>query len=138
MIASADKGGRSIERLGEDLVQYDNDDYNGSFFHGDSNAARSAIISALTGNAKKDMKIDTDGRVEDFVKQSEEERERFYNEAYHMTYEEYLDYNSAIMPELLRKYSNFDDKEYYDRNIDDILNGNGVFAEYFCFNIRFS
>ena len=81
----------------------------GSFFDGDSNAARGAIIDALlSSRTRGDFKEqDATAEEERYIEAVEQQREQWYYENYHMTYEEYLQYREIVLPELLRKYANF-------------------------------
>lgn len=81
----------------------------GRFFDGDSNAARGAIIDALlSSRTRGDFKQqDATEEEERYIEAVEQQREQWYYENYHMTYEEYLQYREIVLPELLRKYANF-------------------------------
>ena len=108
--------GKSIARLGEDLVEIDNTEYGGMFFRGDTNDARSAIIDALMGSySRKDLKSSNNTFEDEYAEEIERQRDEWYYNAYHMTYEEYLQYESTIIPEYLRKYANFDEDYFYSR-----------------------
>jgi len=76
-------------------------------------AVTSDAVPVGKDNKVSDTKQENEGK-------NEAEREKFFNNAYHMSYEEYLDYNSTILPELLRKYSNFDDQEFYTLIFDTL------------------
>ena len=103
------KQGKTIARLGEELADYDAMNLGGSFFGGDSNAARGAIIDALlSSRTRGDFKQqDATAEEERYMEAVEQQREQWYYENYHMTYEEYLQYREIVLPELLRKYANF-------------------------------
>lgn len=103
------KQGKTIARLGEELADYDAMNLGGRFFDGDSNAARGAIIDALlSSRTRGDFKEqDTTAEEERYIEAVEQQREQWYYENYHMTYEEYLQYREIVLPELLRKYANF-------------------------------
>lgn len=103
------KQGKTIARLGEELADYDAMNLGGSFFGGDSNAARGAIIDALlSSRTRGDFKQqDATEEEERYIEAVEQQREQWYYENYHMTYEEYLQYREIVLPELLRKYANF-------------------------------
>lgn len=81
----------------------------GSFFDGDSNAARGAIIDALlSSRTRGDFKEQgATAEEERYIEAVEQQREQWYYENYHMTYEDYLQYREIVLPELLRKYANF-------------------------------
>ena len=81
----------------------------GRFFDGDSNAARGAIIDVLlSSRTRGDFKQqDATEEEERYIEAVEQQREQWYYENYHITYEEYLQYREIVLPELLRKYANF-------------------------------
>lgn len=123
MIAKEEKGGKSIERLGEDLVYLDNDEYGGVYFHGDSNDARSAIISALTGaKTRKGLREMAEPDMERAVSERAQMRDEAYNERYGMDYEEYLLYSEQEMPHILGNLNNFDEQKYLQDKAVDIIN----------------
>lgn len=103
------KQGKTIARLGEELADYDEWNLGGRFFDGDSNAARGAIIDVLlSSRTRGDFKQqDATEEEERYIEAVEQQREQWYYENYHMTYEEYLQYREIVLPELLRKYANF-------------------------------
>lgn len=103
------KQGKTIARLGEELADYDAMNLGGRFFDGDSNAARGAIIDVLlSSRTRGDFKQqDATEEEERYIEAVEQQREQWYYENYHMTYEEYLQYREIVLPELLRKYANF-------------------------------
>lgn len=123
MIASAEKGGKSIERLGEELVEYDNTYYGGAYFHGDSNDARSAIISALmSAKSRKGLREMAQPDMEREVRERERMRDEAYYERYGMDYEEYLSYSEQEMPHILGKLNNFDEQKYLHDKAEEITN----------------
>lgn len=108
------KEGDSIERLSEKLVDLDNTENGGRFFGGDSAAARDAIIDFLkSGRDKTDQE-------QKFVEQYNAQRDAYYNERYGMSYEDYIAYTEQEMPEMLRRYSNFDEQEFTKLYADEI------------------
>lgn len=108
------KEGDSIERLSEKLVDLDNTENSGRFFGGDSAAARDAIIDFLkSGRDKTDQE-------QEFVAQYNAQRDAYYNERYGMSYEDYIAYTEQEMPEMLRRYSNFDEQEFTTLYADEI------------------
>lgn len=122
-IASAEKGGKSIERLGEELVEYDNAYYGGAYFHGDSNDARSAIISALmSAKSRKGLREMAQPDMEREVRERARMRDEAYYERYGMDYEEYLSYSEQEMPHILGKLNNFDEQKYLQDKAEEITN----------------
>ena len=124
MIANADNGGRSIERLAEELVSFDDAETGGVLFRGDTNEARSAIIDALLSMGTRSgmsrqaaMSAEADRHAEYVANR----RDEYYMEMFHMTYEEYLDYSEQQMPDIWRKYANFDERAFLDMYADEII-----------------
>lgn len=123
MIAGAEKGGKSIERLGEDLVYLDNTEYGGAYFHGDTNDARSAIISALmSARSRKGLREMAQPDMEIEVRERARMRDEAYYERYGMDYEEYLSYSEQEMPHILGKLNNFDEQKYLQDKAEEITN----------------
>lgn len=123
MIANAEKGGKSIERLGEDLVYLDNTEYGGVYFHGDTNDARSAIISALmSAKSRKGLREMAQPDMEREVRERARMRDEAYHERYGMNYEEYLSYSEQEMPHILGKLNNFDEQKYLQDKAEEITN----------------
>lgn len=123
MIANAEKGGKSIERLGEDLVHLDNTEYGGVYFHGDTNDARSAIISALmSAKSRKGLREMAQPDMEREVRERARMRDEAYHERYGMDYEEYLSYSEQEMPHILGKLNNFDEQKYLQDKAEEITN----------------
>ena len=105
--------GATIASLAEQLVQYDNDNYNGMFFHGDDMEARSQIIESLRNAAsRKSLGRNMTSEEQDFVNQYEEQREKFHQEAYGMSYSDYLAFEEQEMPNIWRRISNFAPEQY--------------------------
>lgn len=123
MIAKEENGGKSVERLAEDLVYYDNTEYNGTYFHGDTNEARNAIISALgAARTRKGLRELAQPDLAKFESERAQERDNAYHEAYGMDYEEYLAYSEQEMPHILEKINNFDEEKYLHDKAEEITN----------------
>lgn len=123
MIAKEENGGKSIERLAEDLVYYDNTEHNGTYFHGDTNEARNAIISALgAARTRKGLRELAQPDLAKFESERAQERDNAYHEAYGMDYEEYLAYSEQEMPHILEKINNFDEEKYLQDKAEEITN----------------
>lgn len=121
MVGKISKGGKSIDRLAEDLEVFDRENYNGMYFGGDSSVAKDAILDYLSSpDSRKGVRKMQSEAEREYVEAYEAERDRYYQEKYHMSYEEYLVYSSQEMPELLRKYSNFDEQLFLERYADEI------------------
>lgn len=121
MVGRISNKGKSIDRLAEELETYDREYYNGRFFGGDSTLAKDAIIGYLSSSdSRKGVgRMQSESEAE-YIEAYEEERDRYYQEKYHLSYEEYLAYSAAELPELLRKYSNFDEQLFLERYADEI------------------
>ena len=121
MIASEQNGGKSIDRLAEELVSYDNAELNGVTFNGDTGAAKDAILEALqSAGTRGELTTDNTAENERYVEARRAELDAQCMEAYGMTYEDYLAYEERMMPEMLRKYANFDEVEFYNLYADEI------------------
>lgn len=121
MIARAENGGKSIERLAEELVSYDNAELGGITYGGDTNAARNAILDALQdAGTRGELAVDDTAGQDRYVEARRAELDARYMEAYGMTYEDYLAYEEQNLPEMLRKYANFDEVEFYNLYTDEI------------------
>ena len=121
MIASAENGGKSIDRLAEDLVSYDNAELGGIMYQGDTNAAKDAILEALqSAGTRGELATDNTAEQERYVEARRAELDAQYMEAYGMTYEDYLAYEEQNLPNMLRKYANFDEVEFYNLYADEI------------------
>lgn len=115
MIATEQNGGKSIDRLAEELVSYDNAELNGVTFNGDTSAAKDAILEALqSAGTRGELATDNTAEQERYVEARRAELDAQYMEAYGMTYEDYLAYEEQNLPEMLRKYANFDEVEFYN------------------------
>lgn len=121
MIASEQNGGKSIDRLAEELVSYDNAELNGVTFNGDTSAAKDAILEALqSAGTRGELTTDNTAEQERYVEARRAELDAQYMEAYGMTYEDYLEYEEQNLPNMLRKYANFDEVEFYNLYADEI------------------
>lgn len=121
MIATEKNGGKTIGRLAEDLVVYDNEEFGGHMFGGDSQEARNAIIEALGGaRTQKGLGARSSAKEDAYISEYNRRRDEEYYQAYHLTYEEYLDYREQVLPDMLRKYHNFDEQNFISENINEI------------------
>ena len=121
MIATEQNGGKSIDRLAEELVSYDNAELNGITFNGDTSVAKDAILEALqSAGTRGELTTDNTAEQERYVEARRAELDAQYMEAYGMTYEDYLAYEEQNLPEMLRKYANFDEVEFYNLYADEI------------------
>ena len=121
MIASEQNGGKSIDRLAEELVSYDNAELNGVTFNGDTSAAKDAILEALqSAGTRGELTTDNTAEQERYVEARRAELDAQCMEAYGMTYEDYLAYEEQNLPEMLRKYAKFDEVEFYNLYADEI------------------
>ena len=105
--------GATIASLAEQLVQYDNDNYGGMFFKGDDMEARNYIIEALkNASSRKSLGRNMTAEEQEYVNQYEEQREAFHQEAYGMSYSDYLAFEEQEMPNIWRRISNFAPEQY--------------------------
>lgn len=126
MIAKAENGGKTIDRLAEELVSYNNAEMNGVLFGGDTSSAKDAILSALQGaGTRGELKQTNEAEEQAYIDARNAARDAQYMEQYGMTYEEYLAYEEQIMPTIWRDYNNYDETAFtnmYTEEIEQLLN----------------
>ena len=126
MIASAENGGKSIDRLAEELVSYDNSELNGVTYRGDTSLAKDAILEALqAAGTRGELAQNNTAEREKYVEARMADLDAQYMEAYGMTYDEYLSYEEQIMPTIWRDYNNYDEVAFnnmYAEEIQQLLN----------------
>ena len=121
MIAKAEKGGKTIDRLAEELVSYDNAEMNGVLFGGDTSSAKDAILSALQGaGTRGELKQTNEAEEQAYIDARNAARDEQYMEQYGMTYEEYLAYEEQIMPTIWREYNNYDETAFNNMYAEEI------------------
>lgn len=121
MIAKAEKGGKTIDRLAEELVSYDNAEMNGVLFGGDTSSAKDAILSALQGaGTRGELKQTNEAEEQAYIDARNAARDAQYMEQYGMTYEEYLTYEEQIMPTIWREYNNYDEMAFNNMYAEEI------------------
>ena len=105
--------GATIASLAEQLVQYDNDNYGGMFFKGDDMEARNYIIEALkNAPSRKSLGRNMTAEEQEYARVREQQREDFHQEAYGMSYSDYLAFEEQEMPNIWRRISNFAPEQY--------------------------
>lgn len=121
MIAKAEKGGKTIDRLAEELVSYDNAEMNGVLFGGDTSSAKDAILPALQGaGTRGELKQTNEAEEQAYIDARNAARDEQYMEQYGMTYEEYLAYEEQIMPTIWREYNNYDEVAFNNMYAEEI------------------
>ena len=121
MIAKAEKGGKTIDRLAEELVSYDNAEMNGVLFGGDTSSAKDAILSALQGaGTRGELKQTNEAEEQAYIDARNAARDAQYMDQYGMTYEEYLTYEEQIMPTIWREYNNYDETAFNNMYAEEI------------------
>lgn len=121
MIAKAENGGKTIDRLAEELVSYDNAEMNGVLFGGDTSSAKDAILSALQGaGTRGELKQTNEAEEQAYIDARNAARDAQYMEQYGMTYEEYLAYEEQIMPTIWREYNNYDEVAFNNMYAEEI------------------
>lgn len=121
MIAKAEKGGKTIDRLAEELVSYDNAEMNGVLFGGDTSSAKDAILSALQGaGTRGELKQTNEAEEQAYIDARNAARDAQYMDQYGMTYEEYLAYEEQIMPTIWREYNNYDETAFNNMYAEEI------------------
>ena len=110
VLARAENGGVSVERAAEMLVESDEGD---RFFGGDSSVARDVILDVLQdGNPRGYVRRRREAQAAAQRRAEESERDAFFMEAYHMSYEDYMAYEEQLIPSFIEKYRNFDAREF--------------------------
>lgn len=121
MIAKAENGGKTIDRLAEELVSYDNAEMNGVLFGGDTSSAKDAILSVLQGaGTRGELKQTNEAEEQAYIDARNAARDAQYMEQYGMTYEEYLAYEEQIMPTIWREYNNYDETAFNNMYAEEI------------------
>lgn len=121
MIAKAENGGKTIDRLAEELVSYDNAEMNGVLFGGDASSAKDAILSALQGaGTRGELKQTNEAEEQAYIDARNAARDAQYMDQYGMTYEEYLAYEEQIMPTIWREYNNYDETAFNNMYAEEI------------------
>lgn len=77
MVGKISKGGKSIDKLAEDLEVFDRENYNGMYFGGDSSVAKDAILDYLSSpdSRKGVKKMQSEAEREEQLKQEENGKE---------------------------------------------------------------
>ena len=126
MIAKEENGGKTIDRLAEELVSYDNSELNGVTYRGDTSLAKDAILEALqAAGTRGELAQNNTAEREKYVEARMADLDAQYMEAYGMTYDEYLSYEEQIMPTIWRDYNNYDEIAFnnmYAEEIQQLLN----------------
>ena len=126
MIAKEENGGKTIDRLAEELVSYDNSELNGVTYRGDTSLAKDAILEALqAAGTRGELAQNNTAEREKYVEARMADLDAQYMEAYGMTYDEYLSYEEQIMPTIWRDYNNYDEVAFnnmYAEEIQQLLN----------------
>ena len=121
MIAKAENGGKTIDRLAEELVSYDNAEMNGVLFGGDASSAKDAILSALQGaGTRGELKQTNEAEEQAYIDARNAARDAQYMDQYGMTYEESLAYEEQIMPTIWREYNNYDETAFNNMYAEEI------------------
>lgn len=112
LFASAEKGGVSVQKAGERLMEMDRENNTGFFDQNDPNAGRNAIIEAL-GLAK------TKSELANMIKTNREEQARKEQEAEYAAYESWVEDNFHMSVEEFESYEQGYWLEVYKRGLSD-------------------
>ena len=121
MLAILRQDGMNIQEAAEELALKDEQENGGMYFGGDDTEARNAIIDGILsygGNAKEKASTEEQRMIEDYI----QELDVTFLDAYGLTFKEYLQYSEVELPELLRKYTTFDDILYINEHYEEIDN----------------
>ena len=123
IIAGKDKGGVSIERAAEIILDNYSSELEARGFTGDSSDVRGIIIDILgSGNPRSYAKQASLMRAEKELSQMMQDFDRYTQEAYRMSAEEYIMYEESLLPLYLEQYKGFDEIEYFNNFVDEIEN----------------
>ena len=128
LFASAEKGGVSIERAGELLMQYDREEGTNFYDQSDPNAGRNAIIEVLSlAQTKKELaNLVKNNRIEQARREQEAEfaaYEAWVEENFHMSVNEYQTYEEVIARDLAeRGLTESDYQEFMSTFVDETIN----------------
>lgn len=108
-LARAENGGVSMERASEMLWELMGADERALF--GDQPAVRDALIDLFSRGNPRTVAKEAREAVDAMSPAHYEEgaREAYYEEAYHMGYEEYTAYEEQLLPEVIRLYHGIDE-----------------------------
>lgn len=125
LFSGKDKGGMTIEEAGEALMQADLENGTNFFDQSDPNAGRNAIIDVLAkastkGELAKLIRDNREQLAERERRAEYEKYERWCDENFHMTPEEYEIYEEQALPTIIEKYQGFDELEFYSNIADDL------------------
>ena len=112
LFASAEKGGVSIERAGELLMQYDREEGTNYFDQTDPNAGRNAIIEVLSA-AK------TRGELASYIKRNRQELAQKEQEAEYAAYESWVEENFHMSVEDFESYEEVIARDLAERALTD-------------------
>lgn len=128
LFASEEKGGISLDRLSEDLFKEACDMFGVPY---DNKAARDALIERI-GESRTMGDIRNyiaNRRIERAVRVAEQydafeagQRDEHYQEAYHMSYDDYEAYEEQMIGELENIFRDFDEQEFYGIIADELAN----------------
>ena len=128
LFASAEKGGVSIERAGELVMQYDREEGTNFYDQSDPNAGRNAIIEVLSkAQTKKELAdLIKNNRIEQAKKEQEAEfaaYEAWVVDNFHMSVDEYQAYEEVIARYLAeRALTEADYQEFMSTFVDETFN----------------
>ena len=114
-IAGADKGGVSVERAAEIIMESYGDELRGLGFQGDMQDVRDIIIDILSqGNPRSYAKSGIEQRRKDSISQQRAEMESVAASLGFESVEEWAAYEEQVIPGIIQMYTGFDYNEYYN------------------------
>jgi hypothetical protein len=125
MFASKENGGMTIEQAGEQLMLADLENGTNFFDQNDPNAGRNAIIEVLSSARTKGDLVNYINKGREAMAERErqaeyEAYERWYDESFHMSPEDYETYEEQIIPSVGERYKDFDTDEFYGRFVEEL------------------
>ena len=125
MFASKENGGMTIEQAGEQLMLADLENGTNFFDQNDPNAGRNAIIEVLSSARTKGDLVNYINKGREAMAERErqaeyEAYERWCDESFHMSPEDYETYEEQIIPSVGERYKDFDADEFYGRFVEEL------------------
>lgn len=121
IIASAEKGGVTIEQAAESILENYGDELRGLGFNGDMQDMRDIIINILsTGNPRSYAKKGFEMRQQADIEQQMQELESVANTLGFETIDEQIKYEEVVVPSIIQNLEGFDETEYFNNLAENI------------------
>ncbi len=121
VIAGKDKGGVSIERAAEIILENYGDELRGLGFNGDMQDMRDMIINILSnGNPRSYAKKGAEMRAQESVDGQMSQLESIAIGMGFKDTDEMIAYEEAVVPRIIQDYTGFDETEYFNNLAENI------------------